>query len=88
MQPSTSSAPTFSSDSLMSSLTSSSNNIQNSNSSDSSLELKSTDRFSEKDVQDIVGLGFTRAQVMQALRSFNGDTTQATASLFAKSLKY
>ena len=66
-----------------------------------------TDKFTEKQVQDLISLGFQRAQVhrfsthtkkiinakffckvMEELRRFNGDTTQATAALFAKSLKF
>ncbi|KAG5880649.1 hypothetical protein JTB14_022815 [Gonioctena quinquepunctata] len=46
------------------------------------------DNFAEADVKEIVVLGFARAQVIFELRRFNGDKTQATAALFAKSLKF
>ncbi|XP_023243837.1 protein DDI1 homolog 2 isoform X2 [Centruroides vittatus] len=45
------------------------------------------DNFTDNDVQSLVNLGFPRQQVVEELRNFNGDTTQAMASLFAKSLK-
>uniref|UniRef100_A0A6M2DSK6 Putative dna damage inducible protein n=1 Tax=Xenopsylla cheopis TaxID=163159 RepID=A0A6M2DSK6_XENCH len=44
--------------------------------------------FSESDVRELVNLGFSREQVLHELRRFNGDKTQATAALFAKSLKF
>lgn len=47
-----------------------------------------TDRFTEGHVSELVALGFTREQVFFELRRFNGDKTQATAALFAKSLKF
>ncbi|CAG9138114.1 unnamed protein product [Plutella xylostella] len=47
-----------------------------------------TDRFAEADVRELVALGFTREQAITELRRFNGDKTQATAALFAKSLKF
>ncbi|XP_023011831.2 DNA damage inducible 1 homolog rngo isoform X1 [Leptinotarsa decemlineata] len=46
------------------------------------------DNFTEADVREIVSLGFTRDQVIFELRRFNGDKTQATAALFAKSLVF
>ncbi|KAG0726100.1 Protein DDI1 2 [Chionoecetes opilio] len=46
-----------------------------------------TDNFSESDVQEIVGLGFSRTQAVEELRRQNGNKTQAMAALFAKSLK-
>ena len=46
------------------------------------------DPFTESTVTDIVSLGFTRAQVLAELRRLNGDKAQATAALFAKSLKF
>lgn len=45
------------------------------------------DNFSESDVQEIVGLGFSRAQAVEELRRQKGNKTQAMAALFAKSLK-
>uniref|UniRef100_A0A336MM03 CSON003649 protein n=1 Tax=Culicoides sonorensis TaxID=179676 RepID=A0A336MM03_CULSO len=47
-----------------------------------------TDKFSEADVQELIKLGFSREQVIVELRSFNGNKTQATAALFAKSIKF
>lgn len=46
------------------------------------------DRFTESDVRELISLGFSREQVISELRRFNGDKTQATAALFAKSLKF
>lgn len=46
------------------------------------------DPFTEATVIEIVSLGFTRAQVLAELRRLNGDKAQATAALFAKSLKF
>ncbi|XP_076684568.1 DNA damage inducible 1 homolog rngo isoform X2 [Andrena cerasifolii] len=46
------------------------------------------DPFTEATVNEIESLGFTRTQVIAELRRFNGDKAQATASLFAKSLKF
>lgn len=53
-----------------------------------SLTVLASDRFSETDVEEIVALGFTREQAVVELRRFNGDKTQATVALFAKSLKF
>lgn len=47
-----------------------------------------TDKFSETDVQELIKLGFSREQVIVELRTFNGNKTQATAALFAKSIKF
>lgn len=47
-----------------------------------------SDRFTESDVNELIALGFSRDKVMYELRHFNGDKTQATAALFAKSLKF
>ncbi|XP_033210322.1 protein DDI1 homolog 2 isoform X2 [Belonocnema kinseyi] len=46
------------------------------------------DPFTESTVTEIVSLGFTRTQVLVELRRLNGDKAQATAALFAKSLKF
>ncbi|XP_076300302.1 DNA damage inducible 1 homolog rngo [Lasioglossum baleicum] len=55
----------------------------------SSLEtILPTDPFTEETVKEIVALGFTRAQVIAELRRLGGDKDQATAALFAKSLKF
>ncbi|XP_068632803.1 protein DDI1 homolog 2 isoform X2 [Battus philenor] len=55
---------------------------------DPSLTILPTDSFSESDVEEIFTLGFTREQAIVELRRFNGDKTQATVALFAKSLKF
>lgn len=52
------------------------------------MNVLSTDKFTEKCVTDLVKLGFGRDKVIAELRYFNGDKTQATAALFAKSLKF
>ncbi|GJQ70619.1 hypothetical protein Trydic_g23011 [Trypoxylus dichotomus] len=54
----------------------------------SSLQILPNDKFTEADVSELVALGFTRDKVFYELRQFNGDKTQATAALFAKSLKF
>lgn len=54
----------------------------------SSETILPTDPFTEETVKEIVALGFTRAQVIAELRRLDGDKTQATAALFAKSLKF
>ncbi|XP_019868049.1 protein DDI1 homolog 2 isoform X4 [Aethina tumida] len=46
------------------------------------------DKFGEQDVQELCAMGFARDQVLFELRRFDGDKTQATAALFAKSLKF
>ncbi|XP_053624985.1 protein DDI1 homolog 2 isoform X2 [Plodia interpunctella] len=55
---------------------------------DPSLTVLPTDKFGETEVEEIVNLGFTREQAIVELRRFNGDKTQATVALFAKSLKF
>lgn len=52
------------------------------------LSVTPGDRFKEEDVQKIVTMGFTRDQAIEELRRFNGDSNQAIAALFAKSLKF
>lgn len=48
----------------------------------------SHDLFTDETVKELEALGFTRAQVIAELRRFNGDKTQATAALFAKSWRF
>ncbi|XP_026328083.1 protein DDI1 homolog 2 isoform X2 [Hyposmocoma kahamanoa] len=55
---------------------------------DPSQTILPTDAFGESEVEEIVALGFTREQAIVELRRFNGDKTQATVALFAKSLKF
>nr|CAI5822482.1 unnamed protein product [Callosobruchus analis] len=47
-----------------------------------------SDNFTQMDVNELVKMGFTQDQVVFELRRFNGDKTQATAALFAKSLTF
>ncbi|KAI9555456.1 putative protein DDI1 like protein 2 isoform X3 [Daphnia sinensis] len=46
------------------------------------------EKFTEKQIQELVSMGFQRTQVIEELRRFDGDVTQATAALFAKSFKF
>ncbi|XP_026730434.1 protein DDI1 homolog 2 isoform X3 [Trichoplusia ni] len=55
---------------------------------DPSQTILPNDQFGETEVEEIVSLGFTREQAIVELRRFNGDKTQATVALFAKSLKF
>lgn len=55
---------------------------------DPKVNILPTDNFTEKDLGDIIKLGFSREQVIAELRRFKGDKTQAIAALFAKSLKF
>jgi hypothetical protein len=50
-------------------------------------DILSDDKFTEADVQTLMAYGFPRDKSIQELRTQNGDVTQATAALFAKSLK-
>ncbi|XP_015117765.1 protein DDI1 homolog 2 isoform X1 [Diachasma alloeum] len=50
--------------------------------------VSTSDPFTEASVKAIETLGFPRAEVIAALRRFNGDGMQATAALYAKSLKF
>lgn len=54
----------------------------------SGLSVSAGDKFTEQDVADVVKMGFTRKQAFDELRQFAGDKKMATASLFAKSLKF
>lgn len=56
--------------------------------SDNSDRILSSDKFTETDVAELVKNGFQRPNVIQELRKFNGDKTQALAALFAKSLRF
>lgn len=67
---------------------SSSNSSRNSSSASSAQSVLPSDKFTENDIKELVSLGFTREQVISELRNFNGNKTQATAALFAKSLKF
>merc|ERR1711963_159709 len=50
-------------------------------------DILSSDKFSEGDVQTLMAYGFPRDKCIEELRAQNGDVTQATAALFAKSIK-
>lgn len=47
-----------------------------------------TDKFTEEDVKTLMAYNFPRAKCVEELRAQNGDVKQATAALFAKSLKF
>lgn len=55
---------------------------------DNSDRVLSTDKFTEADVAELLKNGFQRSNVIQELRQFDGNKTQALASLFAKSLRF
>lgn len=57
-------------------------------STSSSTAQGASDKFSENDIAELMKNGFSRASVIEELRKFNGNKTQALASLFAKSLKF
>ena len=50
-------------------------------------DILQEDKFSEADVQTLMAYGFPRDKCIEELRTQNGDVTQATAALFAKSIK-
>ena len=45
------------------------------------------DKFSDADVQNLMVYGFPRDKCIEELKASNGDATQATAALFAKSIR-
>lgn len=47
-----------------------------------------TDKFTEGDVAELMKNGFKRQNVIEELRNFNGNKTQALAALFAKSIVF
>nr|ACO10983.1 DDI1 homolog 2 [Caligus rogercresseyi] len=51
-------------------------------------DLKPEDKFTEEDIQTLIGYGFPRDKAIEAMRKSKGDLTQATAALFAGSLKF
>lgn len=57
-------------------------------STDNKNRVLPTDKFTENDVTDLMKNGFQRNSVIEELRKFNGDKTQALAALFAKSFKF
>lgn len=68
--------------------TDASSSSTNTNTPTSTLQILPSDKFTESDVNELIALGFTRDKVFYELRQFKGDKTQATAALFAKSLKF
>ena len=50
-------------------------------------DILSDDKFSEGDVQTLMAYGFPRDKCIAELRAQNGDVNEATAALFAKSIK-
>ncbi len=59
-----------------------------SSSSSSVTVIQPGDKFTEKEVQELMKFKFSREQVIEELRRHNGDVQTATAALFAKSLKF
>lgn len=57
-------------------------------STDSRNRVLATDKFSENDVSELMKNGFERPSVIEELRNFKGNKTQALAALFAKSLRF
>ncbi|XP_055716465.1 protein DDI1 homolog 2 [Phlebotomus papatasi] len=57
-------------------------------SSNPATSIQPTDQFTEKDVEELMRMGFARDKVIAELRQFKGDRKQAVAALFAKSLKF
>lgn len=56
--------------------------------SSSKQTIPTTDPFTENDIAELVKNGFSRESVIEELRNFKGNKTQALAALFAKSLKF
>lgn len=50
-------------------------------------DILAEDKFTEEHVQALMAYGFPRDKCIEELRAQNGDVTQATAALFAKSIK-
>lgn len=59
-----------------------------SSSTDNRLRVLPSDKFTESDITEMMKNGFQRASVIEELRKFNGDKTQALAALFAKSIVF
>lgn len=59
-----------------------------STSSTTNTTISSGDNFNENDVAELVKMGFTREEVLDELRRYNGNKSEATAGLLAKSLKF
>lgn len=57
-------------------------------SNDNRTRVLPSDKFTEADVADLMKNGFQRLSVIEELRKFNGDKTQALAALFAKSFVF
>ncbi len=49
---------------------------------------KPEDKFTEDNIKELMKYGFDRDKCIEELRRFDGDMKQATAALFAKSLKF
>ena len=50
-------------------------------------DISPEDKFTEENVQNLMSYGFPRDKVIEELKASNGDVTQATAALFAKSIR-
>ena len=57
-------------------------NSNNSSSSNNSAKLSMTSQFSDEVVENIMKLGFSKEEVINALRMFNGNPEQAASYLF------
>jgi len=57
-------------------------------STDKKITILPTDKFTESDVAELMKNGFKRPNVIEELRNFKGNKTQALAALFAKSLVF
>lgn len=55
---------------------------------DNKVNILPTDKFTEGDVAELMKNGFKRQNVIEELRNFNGNKTQALAALFAKSIVF
>ena len=50
-------------------------------------DISPEDKFTEENVQNLMSYGFPRDKCIEELKASNGDVTQATAALFAKSIR-
>ena len=57
-------------------------------STSSTSDIKPDDKFTEENVKELMKYQFSREDCIKELRNNNGDMTQATAALFAKSIKF
>jgi len=60
----------------------------NSTIDNSASNIVPSDTFTEREIKELTGFGFSREEVIAELRKFNGDMKSTMAALLAKSLKY